>query len=1003
MASSRCRLICFVLALSILISLVPVGIMSAFAADEKLGKTTIDKVNVRVSDSNSAKLLFQIPKAGYVGTIKGESTSEKIHWYKVEFQSPEKDNDHYYIGYVNGNYFTPLTDQEASVYKANMTVATPTPIPPVGSTATATPVPQSIYASTDAPAGTTGTITSSGTNLRKGPGKSFDAITQLNRGEVVTVITIPTVESEQTFYRVRYGSTEGFIMSTYLKVNGDGTITPSPVTTPTPIPVPDSGVVGYVTTTKGGVKLRQTPAGTTITTVARNRTFPYLVQPVTKNGYTWYFVQADNYRGYLRGDCVKVVNGAAPTATPTGGAVITATPAPTATPTSAPVTTIGYIETIKGGVNLRKDAGGTIFASVAKGKTYPYMQTVIKNKYTWYYAQTEYGNGWLRNDCVKVVNGPAPTATPAGMTPTPAPTATPEGMTPTPVPTISPAPTATPVPTATPTPSATALGYVQTTKGKVNLRKAAGGSIIGNIEKKGSTYPYVAAPVIKNGYTWYYVQTEQGFGYLRSDCVKIVNNNTATPAPTATAVPTATPEGMTPTPAPTATPVPGIVTPSPTPAATGILGYIETTKAKVNLRKDAAGSVIGVIQKKGTQYPYLLQPVLKGSYTWYFVQTEQGYGYLRSDCVKVVKGPDPTATPDGSATATPVPTATPSPTPTSGIKGYVKTTATGVNLRKKAGYSDVIAQLKIGTVVPYYDTVVVDKVTWYHVYDSKNGFGYLHGKYVTLTDDKGNAATATPAPTGSSTATPAPSVTPGGTSQTEASYSTLRLGSSGNAVKNLVTELKNQGYFTGDIVSKYNSSVESAVKAFQRAKGLTVDGIAGPATQHALYGTVPIGSADTSNLSMTLYPAEKIDWVTGGIDELWKRGSNYKIYDVKTGIVWWAHRWAGGNHADIEPLTAADTARLCKIYGTSTAKEIADRDLYERRPCLVTIGTRTFACSLYGVPHNYPKGDTIPDNNYDGQACLHFTNSRTSDTNRIDSGHQAAIEYAWEHAPNGHK
>ena len=37
------------------------------------------------------------------------------------------------------------------------------------------------------------------------------------------------------------------------------------------------------------------------------------------------------------------------------------------------------------------------------------------------------------------------------------------------------------------------------------------------------------------------------------------------------------------------------------------------------------------------------------------------------------------------------------------------------------------------------------------------------------------------------------------------------------------------------------------------------------------------------------------------------------------------------------------------------------------------------------------------------QACLHFTNSRTSDTNRIDSGHQAAIEYAWEHAPNGHK
>ena len=77
--------------------------------------------------------------------------------------------------------------------------------------------------------------------------------------------------------------------------------------------------------------------------------------------------------------------------------------------------------------------------------------------------------------------------------------------------------------------------------------------------------------------------------------------------------------------------------------------------------------------------------------------------------------------------------------------------------------------------------------------------------------------------------------------------------------------------------------------------------------------------------------------------------------------------------------------------------------MWQRRPCLVTIGTRTFACSLYGVPHNYPKGDTIPDNEYRGQACLHFTNSKTHDSNKVDSGHQAAIEYAYENAPNGHK
>ena len=193
------------------------------------------------------------------------------------------------------------------------------------------------------------------------------------------------------------------------------------------------------------------------------------------------------------------------------------------------------------------------------------------------------------------------------------------------------------------------------------------------------------------------------------------------------------------------------------------------------------------------------------------------------------------------------------------------------------------------------------------------------------------------------------------------------------------------------------------MKAFQRAKGLSVDGIAGSSTQHKLFGTVPVGSGDTSNLTMTLYPAEKIDWYTGGINELWARGSNYKVYDVKTGIVWWAHRWAGGLHVDAEPLTAADTARLCRCYGVSNSTEIASRNLYQRRPLLVTIGTRTFACSLYGVPHNYPEGDTISTNDFKGQVCIHFTNSKTHDSKKVDSGHEAAIQYAWEYAPNGHK
>ena len=328
----------------------------------------------------------------------------------------------------------------------------------------------------------------------------------------------------------------------------------------------------------------------------------------------------------------------------------------------------------------------------------------------------------------------------------------------------------------------------------------------------------------------------------------------------------------------------------------------------------------------------------------------------------------------------------------------MKTISGGVNLRKNAGYSDVIGTVSRNVVLPYSGSpTTVKGVQWYQVVHPTLGKGFLHGNYVSKCNQDGSAI-ATPTPEPGATTSPSS----GGNGQ-EASYTTLKTGSTGNAVRNLVQELINQGYYSGTVTNKYTTAVAEAVKAFQKAKGLSVDGIAGSATQHKLFGTVPVGTADTSNLTMTLYPAEKIDWYTGGINEMWPRGANYKVYDVRTGIVWWAHRWAGGRHVDAEPLTAADTARLCKCYGVNNSTEIASKNLYQRRPLLVTIGTRTFACSLYGVPHNYPDGDTISTNDFKGQVCIHFTNSRTHDSNKVDSGHEEAIEYAWEHAPNGHK
>ncbi|MGI6214279.1 MAG: peptidoglycan-binding domain-containing protein [Christensenellales bacterium] len=73
-------------------------------------------------------------------------------------------------------------------------------------------------------------------------------------------------------------------------------------------------------------------------------------------------------------------------------------------------------------------------------------------------------------------------------------------------------------------------------------------------------------------------------------------------------------------------------------------------------------------------------------------------------------------------------------------------------------------------------------------------------------------------------------------------YVTLREGNSGTLVRNLQNALRQQGYlYTVD--GKYGEATTEAVTKFQQDKGLSQDGVAGPATQRILFeGNFPIGS-----------------------------------------------------------------------------------------------------------------------------------------------------------------
>lgn len=72
-------------------------------------------------------------------------------------------------------------------------------------------------------------------------------------------------------------------------------------------------------------------------------------------------------------------------------------------------------------------------------------------------------------------------------------------------------------------------------------------------------------------------------------------------------------------------------------------------------------------------------------------------------------------------------------------------------------------------------------------------------------------------------------------------------GSSGPAVTEIQTRLKNWGYYTGEVDGVYGSATEAAVKYFQRQNGLSVDGQVGDETLAAL-GITP-GSFDSSGSS----------------------------------------------------------------------------------------------------------------------------------------------------------
>lgn len=252
--------------------------------------------------------------------------------------------------------------------------------------------------------------------------------------------------------------------------------------------------------------------------------------------------------------------------------------------------------------------------------------------------------------------------------------------------------------------------------------------------------------------------------------------------------------------------------------------------------------------------------------------------------------------------------------------------------------------------------------------------------------------------------------------------STLSWGSRGSEVTQLQQKLTDLGYNTYGIDGIFGNNTYNAVTRFQTARGLQVDGIVGSATWAALkssgnvyvlksgdslnsvaakYGTTPQEIIRLNGLtSWVLNPGKRLvipvntpsrggarygemaDWWTVA-SKVFAIGDVATVTDIDSGLSYRVVRKGGTNHADCQPLTAADTAKMKQAYGGSWS--------WTRHAILVNIDGRVFAASQNGMPHG---GQSIYDNNFDGHFCIHFLNSRTHGTNRVDPAHQAAVHKA---------
>ncbi|MBR3493909.1 MAG: peptidoglycan-binding protein [Clostridia bacterium] len=258
-------------------------------------------------------------------------------------------------------------------------------------------------------------------------------------------------------------------------------------------------------------------------------------------------------------------------------------------------------------------------------------------------------------------------------------------------------------------------------------------------------------------------------------------------------------------------------------------------------------------------------------------------------------------------------------------------------------------------------------------------------------------------------ATPAPTAKLTVTGSNPTSSGLLKLGDTSTAVKSMQQQLITLGYLKGSADGNFGKQTLSALQAFQRAKGLKADGVAGALTLAALGSSSSSGSTSATEKKSTAAPTATAAPVTANsgstpkasqvlydnwystIKSVARKYSYITVYDFSSGLSWQMHIFSVGAHADCEPLTTNDTARMERAFGGNT---------WNPKAVWVVFGDG----SVYlGSTHSNPHGvQHITTNGFAGHTCIHFprTTAQVTAIGPYATSHQASIDAGWRVTQN---